>query len=41
MSELLTFMQLGFRHIVDVGAADHILFLLALAILAGWWIFRR
>ena len=31
MSELLTFMQLGFRHIVDVGAADHILFLLALA----------
>jgi hypothetical protein len=31
MSELLTFIHLGFRHIVDVGAADHILFLLALA----------
>jgi hypothetical protein len=31
MSELLTFVHLGFRHIVDVGAADHILFLLALA----------
>jgi HupE / UreJ protein len=31
MSELLTFMQLGFRHIVDLGAMDHILFLLALA----------
>jgi hypothetical protein len=31
MSELLTFVHLGFRHIVDVSAADHILFLLALA----------
>src|SRR3954470_18472597 len=31
MSELLTFMQLGFRHIVDVSAMDHILFLVALA----------
>lgn len=31
MSELATFVQLGFRHIVDVGAMDHILFLLALA----------
>lgn len=31
MSELLAFVHLGFRHIVDVGAADHILFLLALA----------
>lgn len=31
MSELATFIQLGFRHIVDVGAMDHILFLLALA----------
>jgi len=27
----LTFAHLGFRHIVDVSAADHILFLLALA----------
>lgn len=31
MSELLTFMQLGFRHIVNFEAMDHILFLLALA----------
>jgi HupE / UreJ protein len=31
VSELLTFVHLGFRHIVDIGAADHILFLLALA----------
>jgi hypothetical protein len=31
MSELLAFGQLGFRHIVDVAALDHILFLVALA----------
>lgn len=31
MSELSTFIQLGFRHIVDVSAMDHILFLVALA----------
>jgi hypothetical protein len=31
MSELLAFVQLGFRHIVNREAADHILFLLALA----------
>jgi hypothetical protein len=31
MSELLTFVQLGFRHITNPGAMDHILFLLALA----------
>jgi hypothetical protein len=31
MSELATFVTLGFRHIVDVEALDHILFLLALA----------
>jgi hypothetical protein len=31
MSELLTFAHLGFRHIADFGALDHILFLLALA----------
>ncbi len=31
MQELLTFLQLGFRHITDTGAMDHILFLLALA----------
>lgn len=31
MSEFLAFVQLGFQHIVDVRAMDHILFLLALA----------
>ena len=31
MSELFTFMQLGFRHIVNPEAMDHILFLLVLA----------
>ncbi len=31
MSELLTFLHLGFRHITDVRAMDHILFLMALA----------
>jgi hypothetical protein len=31
MSELLAFMQLGFRHITNLEAMDHILFLLALA----------
>ncbi|MEO7522301.1 MAG: HupE/UreJ family protein [Gemmatimonas sp.] len=33
MSELLAFAWLGFRHIVDVSAGDHILFLLALAVI--------
>jgi len=31
MSEFATFVQLGFRHIVDPQAMDHLLFLLALA----------
>src|SRR5256885_204462 len=31
MNTLATFVQLGFRHIVDVEAMDHILFLIALA----------
>lgn len=31
MSEVETYVQLGFRHIVDVEAMDHILFLVALA----------
>ena len=31
LSDFFTFAQLGFRHIVDVEAMDHILFLLALA----------
>ncbi len=31
MSDFVTFIQLGFRHITDLEAMDHILFLLALA----------
>jgi len=31
VDELLTFVQLGFHHITNLGAMDHILFLLALA----------
>lgn len=31
MSDLATYIQLGFRHIIDVEAMDHILFLVALA----------
>jgi hypothetical protein len=31
MQDFLTFIQLGFRHITDLEAMDHILFLLALA----------
>jgi len=31
MAELLTFVQLGFRHITDLDAMDHILFLFALS----------
>jgi hypothetical protein len=31
MSDLATFIELGFRHITDLKGADHILFLLALA----------
>ena len=31
MSELWSFVQLGFRHITDLDAVDHILFLVALA----------
>jgi len=31
MSELTTFVELGFRHITDVNALDHVLFLIALS----------
>ena len=31
MSDLTTYLSLGFHHIADLRAADHILFLLALA----------
>lgn len=36
MSTLTTFIQLGFRHIVDIEAMDHILFLVALAAIYRW-----
>jgi hypothetical protein len=31
MSDLLAFVELGFHHIADLAALDHVLFLLALA----------
>ena len=31
MSDIATYIELGFRHITDLTGADHILFLLALA----------
>lgn len=33
MTEIASFIELGFRHITDLGAADHILFLIALAVI--------
>lgn len=36
MNDFLTFVQFGFRHIVDVAAMDHILFLVALAAIYRW-----
>ena len=45
MSEFLTYLQLGFRHVASFGALDHILFLCALAAIyrprdwrAGLWV---
>lgn len=45
MSELLTYLQLGFHHVASLGALDHILFLCALAAVyrprdwrAGLWV---
>lgn len=45
MSEFLTFIHLGFRHLVATEALDHILFLLALAVIyrprdwrEGFWV---
>ena len=32
MNEFATFVEFGYRHILDIGALDHILFLLALAV---------
>ena len=36
MSTFATFVELGFRHIVDIEAMDHILFLVALAAIYRW-----
>lgn len=36
MSDLATYIELGFRHITDFKGADHILFLLALAAIYRW-----
>jgi len=37
MSELAAFLEVGFRHIVNPGATDHLLFLLGLLLRAGGW----
>lgn len=36
MSDLVVYVELGFRHITDLRGADHILFLLALAAVYRW-----
>lgn len=36
MQELLFYLQLGFEHVLDPSAYDHVLFLFALAIPFGW-----
>jgi hypothetical protein len=36
MSDLIAFAHLGFRHITDLAALDHVLFLLALAAIYRW-----
>jgi hypothetical protein len=41
MSELTSFIQLGFRHIVALDALDHLLFLLALVAPYRWRDWRR
>lgn len=41
MSDLATFMQLGFLHITDLGGMDHILFLVALAAIYRFTDWRR
>lgn len=45
MSELVTYLQLGFHHVASIGALDHVLFLCALAAVyrprdwrAGLWV---
>lgn len=41
MSEVLTFTQLGLRHIIDAGAMDHILFLFALSAIYSYTDWRE
>src|SRR5438093_2085929 len=41
MTDFSTFVQLGFRHIVDIEAMDHILFLVALAAIYRFRDYRR
>jgi hypothetical protein len=36
MDELLIYLRLGFRHIIDINGSDHILFILALVIRYIW-----
>lgn len=36
MDDLLIYLRLGFRHIIDINGSDHILFILALVIRYVW-----
>ena len=41
MGELLLYARLGFKHIIDFGGMDHILFILALTLRYIWADWRR
>jgi hypothetical protein len=36
MNEMLVYLHLGYKHIIDINGSDHILFILALMIRYGW-----
>lgn len=36
MSDVATYIELGFRHIMDLGGGDHVLFLLVIAAIYRW-----
>ena len=41
MDELFLYLRLGFKHIIDLGGVDHILFVLALALRYVWTDWRK
>lgn len=36
MNEMLIYLHLGYKHIIDINGSDHILFILALMIRYSW-----